>query len=251
MTMEHPGRGTSERGFNGMVAWEFHPTRGARLVEGEERTSAMRNARFNADAAWRTVYAGTEVLGVETVDGRECYKLRLTPNQYLLWYEESQGTLVSKLVTGDFKATTIVRARRASNPSLAPDQHIHLAGLMARKPGNGSENYVFIVVGNDEQDLSVETKSTTNGVSDYDGPSWGSGDAELRICRIGGVFTLYKRTIGAPSWTLAATYQRGDLPLTLEVGPNVYAAASAPDLEASFDEVRFEGVCDLAGCVDG
>jgi hypothetical protein len=177
-------------------------------------------------------------------------QLRLTPNQYLLWYQQNQGTLVSKLVTGDFKVTSAIRARRASNPSLPPDQNIHLAGLMARKSGGPPENYVFIVVGDDVDDLSVETKTTTNNVSDYIGPSWGSGDAELRICRLGSTFRLYKRMIGAASWTLAITYDRPDLPSTLEVGPNVYAASATPDLVATWDEVRFEGVCDLAGCTE-
>lgn len=121
---------------------------------------------------------------------------------------------------------------------------------MARNPAGPPENYVFIVVGNDENDLSVETKTTVNSASSYAGPSWPSGDAELRICRLGAAMHLYKREIGAASWTLATTYDRPDLPATLEVGPNVYAAASPPDLVVTFEEVEFAGVCDLAGCAE-
>jgi hypothetical protein len=111
----------------------------------------------------------------------------------------------------------------------------------------GDENYTFIVVGRDENDVSVETKSTTNSVSDYEGPSWPSADAELRLCRLGSTFHFYKRAVGASSWELAKSYERPDLPAELQVGPNAYTAIS-PDLVVSFDEVIFRDVTDEASC---
>ncbi len=93
-------------------------------------------------------------------------------------------------------------------------------------------------MGYDENDVSVETKTTTSGVSTYDGPSAPSSDAELRVCRIGATLRLRKRT-GGGAWQDAAVYDRPDLPPTLRVGPVVYANASPPDLDVAFDEVVF------------
>ncbi len=42
---------------------------------------------------------------------------------------------------------------------------------MARDGTGSGENYVFIVVGNDGNGLSVETKTTVDSVSAWDGPS--------------------------------------------------------------------------------
>lgn len=99
-----------------------------------------------------------------------------------------------------------------------------------------------------EDDLSVETKTTRDGQSDYEGPPWPSGDADLRICRLGPTFRLYKRAIGDGAWTLGATYARDDLPAALQVGLNIYSIAPRPDLLATFDEVRFAPAAAEADC---
>jgi hypothetical protein len=166
-----------------------------------------------------------------------------------LWFQASQGTLVHKTVTGDFRVTATVHARKTSAPAEPPDSTIHLGGLMARDPASetGSENYVFIVVGFDEDDVSVETKSTTNDMSDYIGPMWPSTEAELRLCRVGSAFHLYKRPVGGATWEEAIVYDRPDMPAALQVGPNAYCL-SAPDLTVDFDEVTFARVTSVADC---
>lgn len=112
---------------------------------------------------------------------------------------------------------------------------------------SAKENYVFIVVGDDVNDLSVETKTTTDSMSTYDGPSWGSADAELRLCRVGGDFYLTKRVVGTLVWAPPIHFARPDLPGTLEVGPNAYTL-TAPDLTVTFDEVVFAKVAGVADC---
>jgi len=119
---------------------------------------------------------------------------------------------------------------------------------MARAPGGGAESYVFIVLGQDVDDLSVETKTTVAGVSTFAGPAWPSGDAELRICRVGATFVLLKRDIAGGAFVSAATYERADLPNDLQVGPFLYADTAAPDLAATFDEVTFARVGSAADC---
>ena len=190
-----------------------------------------------------------EVIDLDVSSGA----LHVTPNQQVLWFNQSQGPLLYKLVSGDFKVSGSVQSRLASSPALPPDQTVHLGGLMVRKPvapGDGAqEDYVFIVVGFDVDDLSVETKTTDNGASTFEGPSWPfAGDAELRICRLGSTFRMYKRAPGSSDWTLAITYERTDMPGDVQVGALVYANTAAPDLRVSFDWLRFAPVNDVAGC---
>lgn len=188
-----------------------------------------------------------EVLNITVANGA----LSLRLDQQALWYQNNRGPLVYKFVTGNFKMTSRVRVRKTSNPAEPPSKTVHLGGLMARDPQGempgATENYVFIVVGFDEMDLSVETKTTVNSVSTYEGPAWPSGDAELRLCRVGSMFHLYKRALGGATFTLAKSYDRPDLPAKLQVGGNVYSA-SAPDLIANFDEITFADATSESDC---
>jgi hypothetical protein len=197
------------------------------------------------DASWTIFKPSVSAVSIE----KSALVVEMT--QAALWFEASQGQLVYKLVTGDFKVTSRVHARKTSSPADPPDGNVHLGGLMARDPigvdKGGAENYVFIVVGRDENDLSVETKFTRNSMSDYIGPSWPSGDAELRLCRIGAQFNLYKRPIGSTTWELAIADTHGMLPSTLQVGAVAYTLGG-PDLTVSFEEVVFAAVASQADC---
>jgi hypothetical protein len=165
-----------------------------------------------------------------------------------LWFDAERGVLFYQLVTGNFKISALVDVSRKSDAakSLGGRGSVQLAGLMARS-GSGAENYVFIVVGNDGDGLSVETKTTVNSVSAYHGPSWGSASAELRVCRFGAAFSLYKRHAGEASWILADTYQRPDLPDTLQVGANIYTD-SDPDLRATYSNLQIEPISAESDC---
>lgn len=174
--------------------------------------------------------------------------LHIEPVARSVWYNQSTAIFLYKDVPGDFKVTSYVMARRSSNTSLLPATQFRLGGIMARNASTANgQNYVFIVVGADDNDVSVETKTTVNSVSQYTGPSWPSGEGELRICRIGATFRLYIRSTGG-SWSLRATFTRSDLPNTLQVGPVAYANASPADLRMSYQYVRFAPVSSLADC---
>lgn len=182
-------------------------------------------------------------------------RLHMTPGAGSLWYNDAQGPAVYQNVTGNFKVTSTVHAHRKNmGLDVPPVSSVHLAGLMARRAvaeGNGSqEDYVFIVVGFDVNDLSVEHKTTDDGVSTYDGPTWPNGEAELRICRIGATFRVYKRAIGGSVWTLAQTYTRADLPATLQVGAVTYSTEASPDVTGSFDAIDFGSVAVEADCTN-
>jgi hypothetical protein len=181
------------------------------------------------------------------VDG-EAYILTL--NRRALWFMDQRGVLIHQLVRGDFKITADVYTSKQSDPSQPPggDGSVQLSGLMARNGKGGLENYVFIVVGDDGNGLSVETKNTMDSLSRYDGPSWGSVSAELRICRFGSTFNLYKRVVDSnDSWELADSFDRPDLPEELQVGVNIYTD-STPDLQARIENLRVEPLSSLNDC---
>jgi hypothetical protein len=163
---------------------------------------------------------------------------------------EQRGVLFYKPVSGDFKITTNVYATKNSDPSRLPggDGSVQLGGLMARNGNPGRENYVFIVTGDDGNGLSIETKNTVDSFSKYEGPAWDSANAELRLCRFGQRFSLYKRHIGATEpWVLAAAFDRPDLPDTLQVGVNIYTD-STPDLQVRFQQLQIEPISAETDC---
>ena len=110
------------------------------------------------------------------------------------------------------------------------------------------ENYVFIVVGDDGDGLSIETKNTIDSLSKYNGPSWDAAEAELRLCRVGQTFNLYKRHVNSTeNWISAASFERPDLPQTLQVGLNIYSD-STPDLQIRYDHIKLDHVATATEC---
>jgi len=175
--------------------------------------------------------------------------LVMTLTHQALWFNADRGVLFSRLVDGDFRITATVRAAKTSAPAAPPggDGTVQLGGLMARADRT-PEDYVFIVVGDDGDGPSIETKSTDDSVSTYDGPLWTSTAADLRLCRVGSVFSLYKRLPGtSDAWATAVTYDRPDLPGTLQVGANIYSG-SAPDLTVRYENLVIEQVSTTLDC---
>lgn len=194
------------------------------------------------------VYAGQTwtVFRPEVFDvSVEGTSMRLTLHSVARWAGNGQGGLVYQEASGNFKLTATVRARKASDPSQTVTSLVSLGGLTARNPDGadrgGSENYVHIVVGNTPSGIGVETKTTLNGATSYEAVADGSGDAELRICRVGNLFRLYKKLPGSPTWILAAAYQRPDLPQTLQVGANIYSVLR-PDLQVMVEGLHLEAI---------
>ncbi|MCB9519451.1 MAG: hypothetical protein H6700_03465 [Myxococcales bacterium] len=179
-------------------------------------------------------------------------ELTIRPLRYSVWFHAEAGPGVVTPVTGDFAMTTRVRARSTRTPDRPVASNFQFGGLIARDPASrsasSSENYVFTVVGYRGDYLSAETKSTDDDLSTVDGPPWSSGDAELRLCRVGDDFHLLIREIGATRWTDAITYRRSDLPATLDVGPIAYTYTDDVDLTARFDFVELSPVSSVEDC---
>jgi len=180
-----------------------------------------------------------QAVSMDLVDGR----LQMTLTKRALWFQNQRGVLFYQLIKGDFRVSASVETTKTSSPGDPPggDGTAQLAGLMARAD-EPRENYLFVVVGDDGNGVSVETKSTTNDQSKFEGPAWPEPAADLKLCRQGSTFTLQKRGYSTDDdWQTAATFKRPDLPETLQVGANIYSD-SAPDIVARFDGLVVESL---------
>jgi len=88
--------GKIESGVSGGFAWETSTMTGPRLKEGAEEQETMRDAIFDLMANWRRTYPKAEVAGADTVDGRPCWKVALTPRfgrARTNWFDQETGLM--------------------------------------------------------------------------------------------------------------------------------------------------------------
>lgn len=95
---ELAGIGKIEAGTHGQVAWQLSALQGPQLLEGAEKEFTLRSAIFNRELRWRELYPKAECVGVETLEGRPCYKVVLTPPQgpAETWYLDQETGLLAK-----------------------------------------------------------------------------------------------------------------------------------------------------------
>lgn len=108
--IELEGLGKIESGCDGKICWEIAAT-GPRVLEGAERAVSLREAVFNNELKFRELYEKRETLGAPTLDGRETWKLRLTPKEgspIVVWIDQKTHLAVQSEMTiatqmGDLK----------------------------------------------------------------------------------------------------------------------------------------------------
>jgi outer membrane lipoprotein-sorting protein len=96
------GVGTIQEGSNGSVAWSNSAIQGPHVKEGEEKAFALMMARFDGEVNWRTVYSKVETVGTEAVNGKDCYKVTLTPKSgkpMTRFYDKQSGLLLKSIMT--------------------------------------------------------------------------------------------------------------------------------------------------------
>jgi hypothetical protein len=168
----------------------------------------------------------------------------------VIWFNADKGVLFYRDVTGDFRATATVRTAKASDPSKPPgrDATVQLAGLMARTQVP-AENSIFIVSGSIGSSTGLETKTTESSRSVFIQRGLPSdGDAELRLCRVGSTFQLWWRHVDTTEeWTHMSTFDRKDMPETVQVGANIYTDG-VPDIVARFEKLTIEPIPLGGGC---
>ena len=97
---ESPAIGSFERGTDGTIYWENSTMQGARLLEGAELADALRDAKFEGMAYWRTLYDTVTFAGVDTVAGSPADKVVLKakegkPRTY--FFDQKSGLLVKSV----------------------------------------------------------------------------------------------------------------------------------------------------------
>ncbi len=70
-----------EEGSDGQTAWEISTLQGPRIKTGDERAWALRDAAFNPHLRWAELYESAECTALDTAQGRECYRVVLTPRE--------------------------------------------------------------------------------------------------------------------------------------------------------------------------
>lgn len=231
----------------------------ASLSDEFEGAASLERWRSHAQAeGWQ------EMIRTLNVDGG---RLTLEPT-VSGWYADFRGPFLFQEITGDFVATTRVRARGTRTE--LPRTTWSLAGLMVREARHTTaetwepraENWLFATTGIAAQTGQpvIETKTTVNGRSALNLHPVAAGWMELRIVRVGRDFLVFYRAEGEAEWTLQERFHRPDLPRAVQVGVNAYSgwdlvpnlwndpatfnrtvlADRETDLVAEFDWVRFD-----------
>lgn len=145
------------------------------------------------------------------------------------WYQDYRGVLAFKSISGDFVVTThlSVTGRNSNGP---PQSQFSLCGIMIRTPRAmtpatwqpGRENYVFLSIGSADQTgrYQFEVKTTLNSNSQLATQPAPSGDALIRVARIGPSLIMMKNIGG--QWSIHGRYNRSDFPDTLQAGITCY-----------------------------
>jgi len=127
-TLEIPGIGKIEMGVAGGVAWENSALMGPRVKSGEEKQQAVREATMNSTLYWRKLFPKAETVGMETVDGQECYKVVLTPAEgkpETMYFQKKSGlavktTTVAVSPMGEIPVEVLVANYKNFDGVLAP-----------------------------------------------------------------------------------------------------------------------------------
>jgi len=132
-----PGLGKMLDGANGEVAWATSAIQGPRIKDGDERAEALVEGRFNADAHWRDLFKTAETVAMEAVDGKDCYKVVVTPKAggpITRWYDKQSNLLVkssmiAKSPMGELEAVSTFSDYRKEGELLVPHKVVaHVAG---------------------------------------------------------------------------------------------------------------------------
>jgi hypothetical protein len=132
---ELPGIGKIETGSNGEVAWENSAIQGPRIKQGAEKADALREGAFNAPLYWQKLYLKGETAGSETVEGHDCYKIVLTPQEgkpMTEFFDKKSGLMIKTKATvssqfGDVDAEIVYDDYRKDGDLLSPHRLVNRA----------------------------------------------------------------------------------------------------------------------------
>jgi outer membrane lipoprotein-sorting protein len=129
------GVGKIQEGSNGKVAWSNSSIQGPHVKEGEEKEFSMMMARFDGDVNWRSIFPKVETSGTETVNGKDCYKVTLTPKSgkpMTRFYAKESGLLLKSVMTtasamGEVTVESTIEDYRKEGDFLRPHKISNIA----------------------------------------------------------------------------------------------------------------------------
>jgi hypothetical protein len=196
--------------------------------------------------------------GITTTNGRLSVPVTL---QGSWWQDQNESFFTYQLVDEEnFMVTTRVHSRKASDTSQYIDNGYHYAGPMIRLPSSdptGPQNFAFVAVGyqgscDGGDTYCIETKSTTEDVPEIGRAATTGADAQLRLCKVGGIINVYSRNVnGTGSWTLRDNWLRLDLTGSLQVGLMAFSfTVGADNLHAQFDDMIVRRISSASDCLE-
>lgn len=127
-SMELPGIGRIEQGYNGEVAWEMNAMQGARLIEGDEKGAVKRASSFSLLASWRDEYKEAKTTGEESVSGAPAWKVVMIPKEgrpETFYFDKETGMMirmssVASSPMGDISADVLMSDYRSVDGIMTP-----------------------------------------------------------------------------------------------------------------------------------
>jgi hypothetical protein len=96
-SIDVPGLGKQEEGSNGTVAWDRSPIIGPRLKPRKSASTLGVTLDAAQVIAWRVLFREVRTEAEETLDGHDCYRVRMTGRDgglaAMRWYDRSSGLL--------------------------------------------------------------------------------------------------------------------------------------------------------------
>jgi hypothetical protein len=111
-----------------------------------------------------------------------------------------------------------------------------------------AENHVWCGVGAGDTAPTRESKSTLNGVSTYTIDAYPDSRAVVRICRIGSTFRTFHQPFAGGAFSPHLTYERPDLPATLQVGAFASEQLAPVDERVHVGWITFSRPASVADC---
>lgn len=213
------------------------------------RPAPAPSATFFDGFAGSSLASGWQVLHPElvllTLSGGELHLVPTQPGPNATWFEDGEGPLVWRSVTGDFTATARVRVDSLTTPGAPPPTDYRLAGLLVRDPNSAPNQrgsaHVALGAGTAATPIAWEDKTTLASHSDFVLYNAASSSAELRIVRRGSQIELLARAVGAPNWTLLRAHAHPEFPASVQVGLMIYSFSAPVDIRAHVDWIAIEG----------
>lgn len=157
------------------------------------------------------------------------------------WFNAADGILYWQEVTGDFDCVADCYVENAAGSGLPPATSFRIGGIACHDPDRSNFDYVHVGLGAAGlATLAAESKNTVANVSAYTAVANTTGAAEIRLTRVGQVFTCQYTTTPGSGYTTINTYDRtaAPMPSTCRLGLMLYSNQTVHDMRIAFNYFR-------------